>query len=209
MKRSIEHYIEAMSSPPSEVLKELYRYTYLKTYYPRMISGPVQGKLLAFICRMLRPEKVLEIGTFTGYTAISMAEALPGDSLLTTIEADEELEPLILSYLKKAGVENKVHLIIGDAKEVLQHTDGPFDLIFLDADKTSYPTYYQQLKPLLRPNGFLITDNVLWAGKVNVDEITDSATTAIRRFNELVAADVEVEQLILPLRDGLSIIRKL
>lgn len=209
MINPLEEYIEKLSSKPSPVLQELYRETWLKTIYPRMASGAVQGKLLAFFCQMIQAKHVLEIGTFTGYATISMAEVLPEDGKIITIEANEELEALIRKYLYKAGVETKVQLLIGDAKVLLPNLEGPFDLIFLDADKAGYPMYYELSKKLLRKGGLLLADNVLWGGKVVDQNCHDHETNAIRKFNQLVSADAAVEQLIVPLRDGLNIIRKL
>lgn len=208
MKSAIDQYIERWSSPPSTVLQELYRETWLRTLYPRMASGQLQGKLLAFICQMMQAKSVLEIGTFTGYATIAMAEVMPSDGTIITIEADEELEPMIRKYIQKAGVEAKVQLMIGDATTIIPVLTEQFDLIFLDANKSAYPAYYEPLKAILRSGGFLIADNVLWGGKVADEHANDQDTKAIRAFNELAANDEEMEQLILPLRDGLNIIRK-
>ncbi len=208
MKDRLEDYVLKHSTAPDALLHEIYRQTNLRTIYPRMISGPVQGKLLEMICRMLQPKRVLEIGTFTAYAAISMARAMPDDGLLTTLEADEELEPLIHDFVAKAGLENKIELLIGDAKILIPGLKDDFDLVFIDADKLGYPTYYELAFEKVRAGGFILADNVLWSGKVADPGVTDAETMAIREFNQLVANDPRVEQVLLPLRDGLTIIRK-
>jgi caffeoyl-CoA O-methyltransferase len=209
MKENLGKYLEFHSTPPSPVLKELYRQTHLKTVYPRMISGHVQGKFLSLISKMIKPERILEVGAFTGYSAIELASGLQQAGKLVTIEANEEFEPFILDFVSRAGLENKIELIIGDAKTVIPKLEGLFDLIFLDADKVGYPAYYPLLKNKLKPGGFLLADNVLWGMKVLDSVSADQETQAIKEFNKLVASDEDVEQVILPLRDGLMIIRKL
>ncbi len=204
----LESYLDQMNSPASPLLQELYRHTWLTKLAPRMASGPLQGKLLAFICRMMQPKRLLEIGTFTAYATLAMAEVLPKDAEIITIEANEEFEDDINYFIKKGGFENQIKLIIGDAKQLVHELEGEFDLIYLDADKISYPDYYLPLKKLLRSGGILLADNVLWGLKVLDNNKTDRETAAINRFNEMAAADQEMEQLILPIRDGLSIIRK-
>jgi len=175
-----------------------------------MASGHVQGKFLAMLAGISKARNILEIGTFTGYSAIAMAEALPPNGKLTTIEANEELEPILHKFILQSGQENKINLMIGQAHEILsQLINESFDFIFLDADKISYPMYFPILKNLLAKDGLLIADNVLWGNKVLDDNDKDPETVAIRRFNSLVAEDECFEQLILPLRDGLMIARKI
>ncbi|MBS4061346.1 MAG: class I SAM-dependent methyltransferase [Bacteroidetes bacterium] len=209
MSQKLEKYLELHTTPPTKVLKELYRQTHLKTVYPRMISGHVQGRFLGLISQMINPERILEVGTFTGYSAIELAGGLKNGGKLITIEANEEFESLILDFVKKAGFEKQIELVIGDAKTIIPALDGTFDLIFLDADKAGYPGYYPMLKEKLRSGGFLIADNVLWGMKVLAEESTDQETLAIIAFNKLIADDKDVEQVILPMRDGLMIVRKL
>jgi len=208
INEELEAYLQAHSTAADAVLQELYRKTNLISIYPRMLSGELQGKFLEMICQMLKPERVLEIGTFTGYSAISMARGLPSGGLLTTIEANEELEDVILKFLNKANVAEKVRLIIGDAKQVVPELDEQFDLVFIDADKASYPLYYSLVFEKVKPGGFILADNVLWAGKVADPNQNDFETNAIRQFNDLIAQDERVEQVMLPLRDGLLLIRK-
>ena len=205
---ALEEYLEQHATPMDEVLESLYRETHLHAMNPRMASGPVQGRFLQFICQMMRPKKVLEIGTFTGFSTICMARGMAPDGLLTTIEANEEYESIIHKYLEKAGVNDRVQLIIGDAKTVIPTLEGGFDLVFIDADKVSYPIYYDLVIEKLNPGGLMLADNVLWEGKVLNVATKERDTQAIRAFNDKVQNDPRVENVLLPLRDGLMMIRK-
>ena len=205
----INDYTELHTTDDDEVLRELYRYVHLHKLNPRMATGPVQGKLLEFVCDMLKPKKVLEIGTFCGYSAICMAKALPEDGHLTTIEADPECEDVIRNFIEKAGLSSKITLLMGDAKQIIPTLDGDFDLVFIDADKISYPYYYEQILPKVKSGGFILADNVLWDGKVLDENTKEKDTQALQRFNDLVQADNRVENVLLPMRDGLMMIRKL
>ncbi|MBW7847795.1 MAG: O-methyltransferase [Bacteroidales bacterium] len=208
MNNPLEEYLLRMSSEESPLLTEIYRHTHLTTIYPRQLSGPLQGKFLEMISLMLRPQRILEIGTFTAYSTLCLLKGLDPNGEMVTIEADEELETTIRRHLRMAGEEKRVRLIIGRAMEVLPKLEGSFDLIFLDADKAGYPTYYPILRQMLRAGGFLLADNVLWNRKVIDPAQNDAETLAIREFNQLVANDPIVSQVLLPIRDGLSIIRK-
>lgn len=203
----LEAYIEAHTSGEDKLLLDLRRQTYLKILRPRMVSGPVQGQLLTMFCRMIRPESVLEIGTFTGYSAICMARGLEPNGHVDTIERDDELEDFIRPWFSKAGLENKITLHIGDALEVVDTIDKTFDLVFMDGDKREYPAYYETILPKIKPGGFLIADNILWNGKV-VEPLDpgDEYTRGILEFNKMVKEDPRVEQVILPVRDGLMMI---
>lgn len=203
----LEEYIEAHTTLPDAVLQELYRHTYLHEMNPRMMSGPVQGKFLQFLCQMLKPQHVLEIGTYTGYAAICMAQGLPESGKLITIEANMEYEETIRHYLAKAGVDNKVELLIGDAKTILPTLDATFDLAFIDADKVSYPLYYELVMEKMRLGGFILADNVLWDGKVLDANAKEHDTQALIAFNDKVMNDPRVEQVLLPIRDGLMMVR--
>lgn len=205
---AIEEYLEQHTTPMDEVLAELYRETHLHAMNPRMASGPVQGRFLQFICHLMHPKKVLEIGTFTGFSTICMARGMAHDGLLTTIEANEEYEGMIRKYLVKAGVSDRVQLIIGDAKTVIPTLEGGFDLVFIDADKVSYPMYYDLVMDKLNPGGIVLADNVLWEGKVLHTDTKERDTQAIRMFNDKVQNDPRVENVLLPLRDGLMMVRK-
>lgn len=205
----IEEYLEAHTTPMDEVLESLYRETYLHQMNPRMVAGPVQGKFLQLLCSMLQPNRVLEIGAFTGFSAICLARGLSPHGRLTTIEANEEYETVIRKYLAKANLADRVELVIGDAKSVIPSLTGTFDLVYLDADKANYPTYYDLLIDKIRPGGWLLADNVLWDGKVLNDRAKERDTQAIRAFNEIVQRDPRMDNVILPLRDGMMLARRL
>jgi caffeoyl-CoA O-methyltransferase len=205
--RRLTEYCQKHTTPPSPVLMELERETHLKTLAPQMISGRLQGQLLSLLSKLMRPSKVLEIGTFTGYAAICLAQGLPDDGELHTIEANPELEYLIRKYVRKAGLDGKIHLHMGQAQEIIPILDGPFDIVFIDAGKTDYALYYNMVMDKVAPGGLILADNVLWSGKVLESEM-DADTRALHAFNEMVQADDRVENLLAPLRDGLMIARK-
>lgn len=205
---AIEEYLERHATPMDEVLESLYRETHLHVMNPRMVSGPVQGRFLQLLCQLLRPKKVLEIGTFTGFSAICMARGMGENGFLTTIEANEEYEGIIRKYLKIAGLEERIALIIGDAKTVIPTLEGGFDLVFIDADKISYPVYYDLVMDKLNPDGVILADNVLWEGKVLNAGTKERDTQAIQAFNDKIQNDPRVENVLLPLRDGLMMARK-
>lgn len=211
MESPLEKYIEIHSSFRNEALDWLERQTNIRTNYPRMLTGKVQGEFLYMMTRMISPRNVLEIGTFTGYSAICMALALEGEGHIDTLEINDELEDLILEGFERAGVSGRVSLHIGDAVEFLRGQDGKklYDLTFIDANKREYPDYYELALTLTRPGGFILADDVLWDGKVYAEQVpTDKQTNGIVRFNDLAASDPRVETMILPVRHGLSIIRK-
>lgn len=211
MESPLEKYIEIHSSFRNEALDWLERQTNIRTNYPRMLTGKVQGEFLYMMTRMISPRNVLEIGTFTGYSAICMALALEGEGHIDTLEINDELEDLILEGFERAGVSGRVSLHIGDAVEFLRGQDGKklYDLTFIDANKREYPDYYELALTLTRPGGFILADDVLWDGKVYAEHVpTDKQTSGIVRFNDLAASDPRVETVILPVRHGLSIIRK-
>jgi predicted O-methyltransferase YrrM len=175
-----------------------------------MLCGPQVGRYLTTFCQTLSPENVLEIGTFTGYSAISIALGIPDYGHLDAIEINDELEDLIMEGFRRAGVEERISLLIGDAKELIPQLNKVYDLIYIDANKREYPFYYNLALEKLRPGGYIIADNVLWDGKVYMDNPpSDKQTSAIIEFNRIVKEDPRVENYILPLRDGLNIIRKL
>ncbi|HKK62980.1 MAG TPA: O-methyltransferase [Bacteroidales bacterium] len=204
----IDRYAEAHSSPEDQVLYDLYRETYLKTVHPQMVSGRVQGQFLAIMSKMIRPRHILEIGTFTGYSAYCLSKGLQKSGKITTIEVNEELEEMIQQFFQKAGIAQKTELIIGDALKLLAGMDQKFDLIFLDANKEHYPNYYNICIDKLNVGGYMIADNVLWSGKVAKEQFDDQSTKKLREFNDMVQKDKRVENVFLTIRDGLSIIRK-
>ncbi len=206
---AIEQYVLAHSRRAPEYLQELERETRLKVLMPQMISGTLQGSTLAMFVHMLRPERVLEIGTFTGYATLWMAEALPENGLITTIDVNEELEDMVRSYIARSGLASRIEYIIGNALVVVPSLQGSFDMVFIDADKINYKVYYEMVLPKVRPGGFIIADNVLWGGKVVSEEILKNNGEAIREFNDYVHNDERVENVLFPIRDGLMIARKL
>ncbi len=208
MDIDIEKYILEITSPEDEILNELYRKTYTSVLNPNMISGHIQGKLLEMIVRMIRPSLVLEIGTYTGYSAISMARALSQDAMLHTIEINDELAEISREYVRKAGMEDKIVFHTGDALDIMKELELSFDLIFIDGDKRQYPQYYKLSFEKLKKNGYILADNVLWDGKVADPTKNDPMTNGIRRFNQVVKEDQRVEKILIPARDGLMIIRK-
>jgi caffeoyl-CoA O-methyltransferase len=205
----IEEYIDLMSTEESDILRHVTRETYLHQIYPKMISGKVQGKFLEMLSRMIGPERILEIGTFTAYSTVCLAQGLTTNGKLITIEKNPELEETIVKHLELAGLKQRVQVIIGDALEVIPRLSCCFDLVFIDADKEFYTEYFTVALPLVKTGGFILADNVLWSGKVIEEEAkADKETKGIIRFNNYIADCAEVENVILPIRDGISVIRK-
>ena len=204
----IEKYIDQHSSEEAAVMKELTRETYVKVQMPNMLSGHLQGQFLEMITRLQQPKRILEIGTFTGYSGIYLAKGLTPDGILYTIDINEELQPMVERYIDKAGFSKQIKQLIGNAGEIIPTIEETFDLVFIDADKANYCKYYDLVFDKVRTGGYIIADNVLWSGKV-VADVKDKDTTAIDNYNKKVAADKRVESFILPLRDGLNIARKL
>lgn len=204
-----EKYIRDHSTAETDALKWVDRETHLKTIYPQMLSGPVQGHLITMIAEMISATRVLEIGTFTGYSTICLAYGLAEGGHIDALEINDELEDIIREGWARAGVSEKITLHIGDAKETLKSLEGPYDLVFMDANKREYCDYYDLVMPLLRKGGIILADDILWDGKLFENPVPrDAQTQGIASFNEMVAEDKRVEVVILPLRDGLSIIRK-
>lgn len=204
--RKLYQYCIQHSTAPSEVLYELDRETHLKTLAPQMMTGPLQGQLLRFISLWVKPKVALEIGTFTGYGAICIAEGLPERGILHTIEPNRELEYIFRKYIHKAGLEERIHLHTGRAENVIPTLDYRFDLAMIDGGKQDYGLHYDLVMEKMNPGGVILVDNVLWDGKVT-QEKKDKDTLLIHHFNQKIQADPRVENLLLPLRDGLLIIR--
>ena len=204
-----EDYIKEYTSTLDGILKEIEEYTLSNHPHAQMLSGHVQGKLLEMLSRMIRPIRILEIGTFTGFSALCLAKGLTPEGQLHTIEIRNEDAMLAQQYFIKAGVENKIHLHTGDALAIIPVLNEAWDLIFIDADKVNYINYYELTLPLLRKGGWIIADNVLFHGQVLEEPVTGKNAKAIKAFNEHVAYDNRVEQVLLTVRDGLSIIRKI
>jgi len=212
MQSSLNRYLISHSSLPSEVLEWLEKQTNLRTNYPQMLSGSVQGELLKILVEISGARRVLEIGSFTGYSAICLALGLPEDGHLDALEINDELEELMREGWERAGVSEKITLHIGDAIDTLKSlaaSSAAYDLVFIDANKRQYCEYFELVLPLLPSGGLIIADDILWDGKVYADTVPDDPQTAsIVRFNDSVAADPRVEVVVLPLRDGISLIRK-
>jgi len=197
------------SEPEDEVLVELQRETNLKVFSPRMLSGHLQGFWLTLLSKMLQPKLIVEIGTYTGYSAICLAKGLPENGKLITIDVNEETEAIAKKYFDKSGLSAKIELITKDAKEVLPTITETIDMVFIDADKRNYSLYYDLVIDKVKSGGLIIADNVLWSGKIlDLEKNKDSDTLAIHAFNEKMKNDIRVEKLLLPVRDGLFIMRK-
>lgn len=205
--KELTEYAERHSSPESELLKELNRETHLKVPLPRMLSGHLQGRALAMFSAMLQPARILEIGTYTGYSALCMCEGLRDDGKLITIDINEELEEMVRGYFERSGYASRIDYRIGDAKTIIPGLDERFDLVFIDADKKGYPEYYDLVIDKVRPGGVIIADNVLRSGKV-LEEKQDKETRNMQEFNEKILQDDRVANLLLPIRDGLMMARK-
>lgn len=205
----LDDYISAHIDAEPEALHRLWRRTYSRHVYPRMCSGHVQGRLLAMLAAIARPRRVVELGTFTGYSALCLAEGMPPDGELHTIEIDDEMEPELLQLFAQPHPGAPVTLHTGDALEILPQLPGTWDMAFIDANKRLYTEYYELLVPRMNPGGIILADNTLWSGKVPDPAAHDAQTEALRRFNDHVAADARVSKVILPVRDGLTVIRVL
>jgi predicted O-methyltransferase YrrM len=208
MNKKLEKYIADHSTAEDPVLEDLYRQTHLRFVNPNMVSGHLQGKFLEFISFMLKPEKILEIGTFTGYSAICLAKGLRKGGKLYTIEINDELSSFSGSYFRKSGLEDKIIQLTGNALEIIPGLDMTFDLVFIDADKRDYCDYFRIVKDKVRPGGFILADNVLWGGQVVDEGTNDQQARGIIEFNEMISKEKGIENMILPLRDGIMLIRK-
>ena len=206
---NILNYSISKSEKESKLLNDLYRETYLKVLNPRMISGHYQGRILSLISKIISPKKILEIGTYTGYSAICLCEGMDNDGILHTIDNNKELIEIQNKYFKKANLEDKIVQHSGDAKNIIPSIDEEFDIVFIDADKESYPEYYDLIINKVRSGGIIIADNILWSGKIlEKVEKDDQATKSIIEFNNKIIEDDRVKNIILPIRDGLNIVRK-
>ena len=206
----INQYCTEHTSPENEVLKSLNRYTHANVLQPRMLSGHFQGRLLSMLSNMIRPKYILEIGTYTGYSALCLAEGLSENGKLITIDVNAEREDLVNTYIEKANMKDKIHHIIGDAYNIVKSISHSFDLVFIDADKQNYIRYYELIIDKLSPNGYLLLDNMLWDGKV-IDEDClkkDRDAQLLNTLNKQIQSDPRVENILLPIRDGLMLVRK-
>lgn len=210
IQEALEKYMIKHTSVEDPVLHELYRETNLKAMYPRMLSGHYQGKLLEFFSHMIQPSFILEIGTFTGYSAICLAKGLQAGGRLVTIEINPELADFAAKYFERSGLTQSIEQKIGKAQQVIPELNERWDMVFIDADKENYLNYYQLVIDRVRKGGFIIADNVLWGGKVVKEESKqDKETRGITEFNDFIQKDLRVENLLLPVRDGLMVLRKI
>lgn len=209
VNKELEEYILEHTTQEESVLKELTRETHINVMRPRMLSGHLQGQLLKMLSSMLSPKNILEIGTYTGYSGICLAQGLSKEGKLYTIDINDEIEDFTLSFIEKAGLTDKIEFLIGDALEIIPTLDKQWDLVFIDADKRDYLNYYNAVIDNVRPGGFILADDVLWDGKV-VEKVekNDKQTQGIIAFNKFVQEDDRVENVIIPLRHGITLIRK-
>ena len=210
MSDGLDEYILRHIDAEGNYLHALWRDTQLRLAYGQMASGHLQGRMLKMLVRMIRPRRLLELGTFSGYSALSMAEGLEAGAELHTVEVFDELEDFLRQWVGGSPWADRIHLHIGDALDIVPRMDIVWDMVFVDADKRHYADYYRMLMPRIRPGGYLIADNTLWYGHVleQHPRESDLQTRGIQAFNDMVAADPHVEKVILPLRDGLTVIRK-
>lgn len=206
----IQDYAESFTSPENEVLANLNRETWANVLVPRMLSGHLQGRILSMFSHMIRPKTILEIGTYTGYSALCLTEGLQSDGILHTIDINEELEPMITKYINQAGKQDQIKLHIGAALDIIPTLHGNFDLVFIDADKENYAHYFDAVIDRMPSGGIIIADNVLWSGKVldEKERKQDEETAALHQYNQKIHDDERVEHLLFPVRDGLMIARK-
>jgi predicted O-methyltransferase YrrM len=204
---AIEEYSRVFSGEPSALLQELDRETHAMILQPRMLSGHLQGRFLSFLAKVCRPTTILEIGTYTGYSALCLAEGLNSDGRLITIDINEELETFTRSFFDRSEYKNQIDYRIADAKDELSKIEGPFDLVFIDADKRNYALYYDLIIDKMSPRGVILVDNVLWSGKIVDESARDKSTQALRDFNQKCLDDPRVDKMLLPLRDGLYMLR--
>jgi predicted O-methyltransferase YrrM len=204
----LQQYVTSHSSSVSSLLSQIDRETHLEVLQPRMLSGHFQGRVLSMLSHLLKPKRILEIGTYTGYSALCLAEGLTKDGQLITLDVNEELESRVRAYFAASHFANQITYQIGDAAQIIPTLEHTFDLIFIDADKQQYPLYYEQALDKLTPGGFILIDNVLWSGKVLDTKHQDKDSVLLRELNTKISQDARVEKVLLPIRDGLYLIRK-
>ena len=208
LPEKIDNYVVAHSQKEPKILQELTKETWQKVLNPRMLSGAFQGRILAMITKLTQPKSILEIGTYTGYSALCLAEGLSAEGEIITIDKNEELETLQNKYFEKSGFRDKITQFVGNAIEIIPTIDKKFDLVFIDADKSNYINYFHLIIDKMNPGGIILSDNVLWSGKVVEDlDIKDTDTKILLAYNKLMNEDIRIETVLLPIRDGLTISR--
>lgn len=205
----LDRYVDDHTHEEPELLRELARATHLKMLRPRMLSGNLQGQFLKMLCKMIHAQHILEIGTYTGYAAISMAMGMDPQGELHTIDINDEIEEFTSDFIARSGFSDRIHFHIGDASDVITQLDGPFDLVFIDADKRKYSEYYDLVFDKVRSGGIIIADDALWDGNVLNKETKDAQTLGILAYNDKVQKDERVENVLLPIRHGLMVVRKI
>ena len=208
ISQEIDRYCCTHSEDENDLLKRINRETHVEVLQPRMLSGHFQGRVLSMLSKMIQPKRILEIGTYTGYSALCLAEGLSSDGKLVTIDVNEELVNRVKGYFNASEYAKQIEYILSPALEVLPTLKEEWDLVFIDADKQNYIAYYELVLPLVKPGGYIILDNVLWSGKVADPEKNDKDTVLLRELNTIIHADDRVEEVLLPIRDGLMIARK-
>lgn len=209
LPKEIEEYVSSNTELEPALLNELNHETWEKVLIPRMLSGHIQGRILSMMSHMIQPENVLEIGTYTGYSALCFAEGLTENGVIHTIDINEELEPMVKRYIDKANLSDRIHQHIGNAMDIIPSLDTTFDMVFIDADKTNYSNYFDLVIDKVRPGGYIIADNVLWSGKVvDEKESNDPDTAALKDYCKKIHEDDRVQNVLFPVRDGLMIARK-
>ncbi len=206
--QELDQYCCSHTADENELLKRINRETHLEVLQPRMLSGHFQGRVLSMLSKMIQPKRILEIGTYTGYSALCLAEGLKMDGKLVTIDVNEELAARVQSYFDESSFSKQISYVISPALEVIPSLNETWDLVFIDADKQNYIEYYEMVLPLVKSGGYIILDNVLWSGKVTDSQKNDKDTVLLRKLNTLIHADERVEEVLLPIRDGLMIARK-
>jgi len=204
----LEQYAGIHTSPESELLARINRETHLEVLQPRMLSGHLQGRVLSLLANLLKPKRILEIGTYTGYSALCLAEGLPDEGKLITIDVNEELQARVQGYFNDSNYKGQIDYRIGDAMELIPTLPDMWDLVFIDADKKNYLNYYDLVIERMNPGGIILADNILWSGKVIDEAAQDRETVLLRKYNERIQSDERVENILLPIRDGIMVARK-
>ena len=210
ISRNLEKYVESYSDSEPDLLKKINKYTYSNVHSPRMLSGHVQGRILSFLSRIINPNLILEIGTYTGYSALCLSEGLSSSGKIITIDKDASLEKKVQSFFNESKKNKQIEYLIGDATKIIPSLEYEYDLVFIDADKKNYLNYFEMVLPKLRANGIIIVDNVLWSGKVvDIEKLkNDKLTKIMHNFNETIKKDKRISKIILPIRDGITLIKK-